>query len=35
MAYGYYLMYVGVGILLISDILMLIANIKEQNLRGN
>ena len=30
MAYGYYLMYVGICILLISAILMLIANIKEQ-----
>lgn len=33
MAYGYYLMYAGVGILLISAILMLIANIKEQRMK--
>jgi hypothetical protein len=33
MAYGYYLMYVGVGILLISAIIILIANIKEREMK--
>ena len=33
MAYGYYLMYVGVGILLISAIIILIANIKEHEIK--
>lgn len=33
MSYGYYLMYVGVGILLISAIIILIANIKEHGMK--
>lgn len=33
MAYGYYLMYVGVGMLLISAIIILIANIKEYGIK--